>query len=829
MRSILVAVVGLLSSLAAAQTPPPVVINELMASNYGVVADPDFGDYGDWLELYNTGTDTVDLSGFFLTDDRAEPFAWRIPDGQILAPGAFLVIWADDENTGLHTSFRLSADGEEVALYDRAGRLVDAHVFGEQTTDVSIGRVPDGGPTWRFLAAPTPGAPNPTHGYAGVAAPPAVSLPGGFYTGPQTIVLASGDPETVVRYTLDGTPPTVDSPTATAPLTIPSTQVMRAAAFRDGYRPSQVVTQSYFIDATHELPVVSLVTDPAHFFSDETGIYVEGTNGIPGRCRSDPVNWNQEWERPVHVAFYEPDGTLGFAMDAGVQIHGGCTRIYPQKSLALYARRAYGAAKIDYPVFADLPFERYNNLILRSSAQDWWRTLFRDGLIQSVIRPRMDVDGQAYRPAVVYLNGQYWGIHNLREKQNEHYLEAHHGVDPDAVEIMGSEDAPLRGHSAHYDRLLDYLAAHDLNTPESYRFIRSMIDVDAYLAYLVAEIYSANGDWPANNLKLWRPRTPDGRWRWMLFDLDFGFGGNAIGQYDTNNLALATAPDGPSWPNPPWSTYLFRRLLENDRFKHAFLQRLAAHASTTFAPDRVLPIIDSLQAQIASEIPRHKARWPQSMSLGGSWPELVEIMRTFARNRALSIRGHVYDQFDVPGSARLMLDLGPEPNGHVAVYGLPLLPDDPAPIFFRGVPLELTAVPAEGYVFAGWSGLVDSAADTITVVLTESTSLRAAFVPEGTTTAAAPPPAAGADRLGANYPNPVSSQTVIPLTLAETGPVTVTVYDLLGREVMTPVDAVWPAGRHEVVVDAAALANGLYLYEMHTPRGDQTAYLMVAR
>ena len=177
--------------------------------------------------------------------------------------------------------------------------------------------------------------------------------------------------------------------------------------------------------------MISLVTDPAGFFSDETGIYVEGTNGIPGRCGADPVNWNQDWERPVHFSFFEPDGAGGFdlALDqgAGVEIFGGCSRIYPQKSLTLRARGRYGASDCAYRFFPELDIESFDDLILRSSAQDWWRTMFRDGMIQTLTR-HMDIDGQAYRPTVVFLNGEYWGIHNLREKLNEDYLAGHYGT-----------------------------------------------------------------------------------------------------------------------------------------------------------------------------------------------------------------------------------------------------------------------------------------------------------------------------------------------------------------------------------------------------------------
>ena len=733
----------LASGAAAPAHAQGVIVNELLASNQATLADPDFGSFGDWIELHNASGETVDLGGASLTDDFDEPGKWVIPDGTTLAPGAFLLVWADDENTAppeataLHTNFKLSGGGERVGLYAASGAVIDTMSFGEQTTDISYGRHPDGSATFALFAIPTPGAANTTEPGGGVAEAPTFSLASGFYASGGSVVMTAPEADATVRYTLDGSDPTEASTAYVGPLALDATTVIRAASFAPGRAPSDVVTRSYFVDEASAIPVISLVTDPAGFFSDETGIYVVGTNGIPGRCRTDPVNWNQDWERPVHFSFFEPDGAGGFdlALDqgAGVEIFGGCSRIYPQKSLTLHARGEYGTPDFAYRFFADTDIESFDDLVLRTSAQDWWRTMFRDGMIQTLTR-HMDLDGQAYRPTAVFLNGEYWGIHNLREKLNEDYVASHYGYDDDDVEII---EGTLRGTSEHYDRLLDVLDAGGLNTPEAMAEVEALMDVEQFLNYQIAEIYSANADWPGNNLKLWRPLTPEGRWRWMLFDTDFGFGGNANSQYFSNTLALATDPNAPGWPNPPWSTYLFRSLLTNDGFRHTFIQRLAAHMSTTFEPERTLAVIDSLQANVAPEIPRHKQRWTQSISFGPSWQALVNIMRDFATARPAAVRGHVTDYFDeVVGSARLTVST--TEGGRVFAEGVPLAPLrlDGTPVasgepfeavFFRGVPLQLVAVPEDGYVFAGWAGLVDASADTVSAMLTESASLTATF------------------------------------------------------------------------------------------------------
>ena len=818
-----------------------VVINELLASNEATLADPDFGDFGDWIELYNASGETVDLSGASLTDDFDEPDKWVLPDGVTLAPGAFLLVWADDEDTAqtaLHTNFKLSGGGEQVGLYDASGAVLDSLSYGEQTTDISYGRYPDGSDAFALFAVPTPGAANTTEPGGGIAEAPTFSLASGFYASGGSVVMTAPEADATVRYTLDGSDPTETSTAYTAPLALDATTVIRAAAFAPGRAPSEIVTRSYFVDEAGTVPVISLVTDPAGFFSDETGIYVEGTNGIPGRCRTDPVNWNQDWERPVHFSFFEPDGTGGFtlALDqgAGVEIFGGCSRIYPQKSLALHARSQYGASDFGYRFFADVDIDSFDDLVLRSSAQDWWRTMFRDGMIQTLTR-HMDLDGQAYRPTVVFLNGEYWGIHNLREKLNEDYVAGHYGYDDNDVEII---EATWGGQSEHYDEL-DELLTGDLTTPEAWAEVEARMDVDEYLSYQIAEIYSANADWPGNNLKLWRPMTPEGRWRWMLFDTDFGFGGNANGQYDSNTLALATDPNADGWPNPPWSTYLFRRLLTNDGFRHAFIQRMAAHASTTFEPQRALAMIDSLQANIEAEIPRHKQRWPQSISFGPSWDALVDIMRDFATARPAAVRGHVTSYFDeVIGSARLTLTT--TSGGHVLAEGVPMaplrldgtpqLPDASGgvfePLFYRGVPLQLVAVPDEGYEFVGWSGVVGATTDTLSVVLDETyPSLTATFALATATEVGAPE----ASALRAMYPNPASGAVTIEATLGSPGDLSVRVLDMLGREVLVLARGRAAAGPLRFSVDASALPAGVYSVLMTADGFRATRRLVVAR
>lgn len=761
-----------------------VVINELMAANVQGLSDPDFGAKADWVELRNLHSFPVNIGGYSLTDDREMAKKWIIPSNTFIPSNGYMLLWADDRNTGLHTNFKLSAEGEYLGLYTTQGVLADSVSFPVQSPDIAWGRSPDGSGSWSFLSPPSPATKNPEKGILGKAPQPVVLRQGGIYGNPQLVQLQTSLPNSLIRYTTDGTPPNALSSLYTSALTVESTTVLRAAVFHPDYQESDPVTHFYLIGGKYTLPIVSIATDPKNFFDNHIGIYVEGTNGKTGNCSSKPVNWNQDWERPVHVSFFEPDGRIGFAQNMGIQIYGGCSRIYPQKGLALYARSMYGPSRMKYPIFPQLPFKDYNNLLLRSGGQDWWRTMFRDELMHTLIGKNTQLDIMAYRPALVFLNGEFWGIHNLREKQNEAYLEAHHGVDPDQLDVIEGNGVVKNGSAAHFKALTDWLAKNDLSLATSLAYVGKQIDLENYLDYTTSEIFVANGDWPGHNLSYWRPATVTGKWRWFIYDLDFGFGGNSNGMVNSNTLAWATDPASAAEYNPPWSTFILRKLLENKKFKEDFIQRMAAHLNTTFAPDHVLHTIDSIQTLLLPEIARHKARWERSLSFYKTWDDAIEVMRDFGRRRPDAIRAFYQAKFGLSGSTGLNLSVKSSTaetgGGTVTIQGVKMPEGDHRLLFFKEVPLRLKAIPDAGFTFTGWSGMVQSSLDTLTVTLLGESGLVARF--ERTSVLNELEVLQQPLSLSL-YPNPSRETAQLRLSGLQPGLLKASVYDLLGREV----------------------------------------------
>ncbi len=685
-------------------------INEIMAED---------GDYADWTEIYNTGDQPVSLDGLYLSDDLEKAEKWAFPSDLIIAAKGFRVLWADGMDSGSHTSFKLKQKGEDIGLFDPEGALIDSLVYEQQVPDVSFGCHPDGGSAWLFFGEPTPGLGNSKTGCekndpVNRPDPPHFSLPGGFYAKSQTLSLSSDLPEVEIRYTLDGSAPDSAASLYTAPIALDSGAVVRARTFDKGCFPSPIASTTYFIGVSHSLPVISISTDPANLWDEEMGIYTEGANYDPFEGKA---NYLEDWERPVSLEFYEPGGMLGFSMNAGMKIHGGSSRDYLQKSVSVHARERFGNDEIQYKLFPDEDIETFKSFILRNDGCcDDERTLFRDAILHLVLKDQMDMDLQAYRPTVVYLNGAYWGILNLREKLNEDYLASHHDADPDAVDILEESRHVVEGDAEHYENLSDFVASEDMASDENYEYVRTQMDTDEYINYQIAEIYSANSDWPGNNIRYWRPQTPDGKWRWLLYDTDYAF---VSYEYEGIRKAAEGQP-------------LFSGLLKNAAFRNELIQRLASHLNTTFLPDQIISVIDRLRAGILEEVPNHIRKWggtygSYSISTRSQWEDNIEIRRTFARRRPAYARQHITDYFGLSGTANLTLKISEPCSGEISVQEVAMPGRHFTGTWFRDVPLRLKARANPGWRFTQWQGIPGGSSDTLSLILTGDFSITAMF------------------------------------------------------------------------------------------------------
>lgn len=508
---------------------------------------------------------------------------------------------------------------------------------------------------------------------------------------------------------------------------------------------SDVATHSYFIQFSSTFPVISLSTNPNHLFDEDTGIYVPGVNYDSVSSEADDTgNYYQrgrEWERPIHIEYFEADGNLAFSQGAGVRIHGGFTRRFAQKSLRLYSRSDYGESRFTYQFFDDKEIEDFNRLLLRNSGNDWGMTMFRDAAMQSLVG-HLDLDRQSYQPSIVFLNGEYWGIHNVRDRLDKHYLETHYGADRDQFTILereGQLSDGLEKGQEDYENMIDYVNSHDLAEEEHYHHVETLMDIDNYIQYYVTQIYNANSDWPHNNIDFWRyenihnesnlTEPLDGRWRWFLYDVDRSLGYES---YDHNTIEMVTSTLNPRH-NEEWPNILFRALLDNDHFKNKFMTELADHLNTTFHEERVIQTVNEFHALYEPEIEKHIDRWgiPESVE---AWNEEVEVMRIFATNRPNIVREHVVDYFGLTGTSDVRVISDTE-KGKVIINSLEITEDTPGiesaeewtGRYFQGVPIMVTAVPNEGFSFAGWGEEIDADSDSIEIILDRDIVLEPVF------------------------------------------------------------------------------------------------------
>ncbi|MGK0363649.1 MAG: hypothetical protein ACI85O_000702 [Saprospiraceae bacterium] len=604
-------------------------------------------------------------------------------------------------DSAFHTNFKISSGGETLYLFDNNGELVDNLLIPPGLETYSWG-IPSGSDDLLLLEEVTPGTENSTTGFLGINDADVIfSHPGGSVSA-LSLNLSSDTPDAIIRYTLDATIPNESSPSYLLPLNINQNRVVRARIFRENYIPSLTKSMTYLVNDYHDLPVVSLVTEPDNFFDNDTGIYVLGDTYI-NDFPFFGANFWEDWERPIHLTFYEEDGSLGIEFDAGVKIFGNYSRGQDQRSLAIFARNQYGIDEINYPFFPELDYENFQSLVLRNAGNDLFRSNMRDATITGLMRGT-DLEYQAYRPTAAYLNGEYWGIYGMREKVNEHFLASKYNVDADDVSILEFGGDIVQGDNQSYMDVIDFVTNNSLGSNNNYQFVADRIDIENYIIYNVAQIYFDNQDWPGNNIKFWR--TPDTKWRWILYDTDFGFSIWNNNSYSNNTLAFALEPNGPGWPNPPYSTLLLRKLTENISFRNELVNRFADEMNTRFLPTNVIDHIDSTAAKIASEIPDHFNRYDEPPAF---WYSQVDVMRNFGNQRPMRVKNHIKSVFDLPDYHELTIDNEDPTEGYVLINNRLNIEDEEwKGDYFEDVPIKIRAIAKAGHIFSHWAGAVSS-------------------------------------------------------------------------------------------------------------------------
>lgn len=599
-----------------------------------------------------------------------------------------------------NANFKLSRSGETIRMYDAGFALLDAKTYTPMQTDHSTARIPDGAATWCFVNTPSPGSTNNfSTCYTSYAPSPIFSLAPGFY--PTTHWLNLSTASGLIRYTINGDEPTNTSTPYLFPILIDSNIVIRAKVYLNGYLPSLTVTNTYFIGENITLPVFAINTDSLNLWDENTGIYTFGPNAQPNFPYFGANFW-QKWQKQASIEYFDRDKNRIFNFDAMISIYGNYSRAQPQKSFEINLSNSLGQGQLNFPLIPDKPnIINSSDFILRNSGTDYNIVHFRDAFMERVMKPTY-TGYIAAEPAVMFLNGNFWGVYTIHENHDHHWVENNFGYKETETEYIKEYGSTLEMKSGTPDffwNTYNYVTTQDSSTNEFYQFMDSTWDLKNVIDYFSCETYFNNGDWIGdwtNNIKMWRPTKSGGKFRYLLYDLDFGLGYDA--NFSENRLAKALHPTAQCY-----TSNLFNGFLRNTRFKIDFINRYADLMNTIFLPSAMFPIMHQFQDSMAYDMPEHFAKWGSNMT---EWQNHINVMRNFINLRRDTTGKMINNEFGLQGRVLLTLNVTPAGAGRIQISTVTPETYPWSGIYFNGNPVTITAIPNPGFSFNYWSSPV---------------------------------------------------------------------------------------------------------------------------
>lgn len=720
---------GFFSFISKAQT---IVINEYSCSNVNGITDA-FGEREDWIELYNTTASSIDLTGYYLSDKANNLTKWQIPSGSIPANG-FKMVFCSKRNTvngnQYHTNFTLSqTDGDWIILSNPTAVVVDSFKIVHLTkSDHSVGRATNGAANFRLFTNPTPNANNVGGGNFYIPTP-VFALQAGFYNGPQMVNITCADPTATIRYTLNGQDPTSTSTAYTGPISVTSTKVIRAAAFGTGLT-SFTATNTYFINETHTVPVVSVCSQ---------GVFQLVANGS-----QNPPN------RVGAFELFEQDGSFVDEGEGDFNKHGNDSWSYNQRGFDFIMRDQYGYNnEIDHQIFPEKSRDKFQRLILKCAASDNYPfetggAHIRDAFIHTLSdRAKMKLDERTWRPCVVYLNGQYWGVYEIREKADDaDYTEYYYDqgkFDNYYLKTWGNtwEEYGAPNALPDWNTLINYIQTNNMATPANFAYVDSKLNWQSLCDYFVFNSFVVNRDWLNWNTAWWRGTNPNGdkkKWNYTLWDMDATFGHytNYTGIPDVSaNADPCNAENLPDPGGQGHTQILSKLILENPTVKQYYIARYADLSNTYFSCTYMNALLDSMLQEITPEMQRQITRWGGSMT---TWQNNVQAMRNFMNTRCTAIQSGMIDCYQLSGPHNVTFQVTPANSGTIKVNSV-WAPSYPwTTSYYGGITTNVIAKPEPGYQFLKWEYLngpmnLAITEDTNSINIAGTETVRAVFIP----------------------------------------------------------------------------------------------------
>ena len=632
------------------------------------------------------------------------------------------------ENIGLyHTNFKLS-NGETVSLADSLGNIIDQKLITTNSSLISEGRSPDGIGSWCYFSTLSPGLSNDSvHCYNDISDPPIISLSSGWYSNLECLTIDIPN-NSDVYFSVNGDIPDTNDFKYLDTLCFDSTTILSVRAFsHNNLMPSKVIDRTYiFNEDNFGLPVFSIITDSLNLWDWDNGIYVLGPNANPAPPNKGANFW-QPWSKRSRLEFFDKNRVKQFDEEFDLEIHGGWSRAFDQKSFRLDFKSAY-TGEFEYPIFNQKPdIDHYNNLNLRNGGGHNKISRIQDGLV-SYVSEGTNIDIMAYEPCILYLNGKYWGLYGVREKIDEKYIESNHGIDSDSIDLI-NQSRTLAGSDIHFINSYHRIMNADPDSSIFIDLVKEYFDLDNYIDYFIIETYIQNMDWlrgGANNIKLWRPQVPNGKWRYVLYDTDLSFGVNFNEIPETDYIEVARNPNIESKHSD-----LFDHILDNSIFQCKFINRYTDLVNTIFETDSFRVLMDSLRHQIYDAMPIHIDRW-NSHSSSTMWGYMVNYIANYNDQRVSFSLDNVQSQFNL--SDPIILDLNVLSNTSGKIMINTITPDTypwNGSFFTQSCPINMSAIANSGYVFSHWQShhIIGSQIynDSIDISLSQDDTITANF------------------------------------------------------------------------------------------------------
>lgn len=792
-------------------------INEVCSSNDVVLQDQE-GEFPDWIELYNASQTAVNLSGMYLTDDPKDTTKWQFQSGSIAPNGYFIVFASDeDEENSLppHTSFKISQDGEPLLLFSAQKELIDSIILPFVSTDFSYGNSADGNGNRVFFSTPTPNASN--NSSTGVdhilAYKPEVNPKTGVYQSPFQVSMSTAEVNGTIRYTLDGSEPNTTSAIYSEPITISSSTVVTVKVFSDNTFPSNSIVRNYIFLEDQTLPIICLSTDPGYFFDPDTGIYVLGPNAS-SEFPYYGANFWSDTEVPVFVQWIDTYGNLGFEQKMGTRIHGGSvSRTRPMRSLRMLADDKYGKDEVEYQLFSTKIQPKNKRFILRNSGSDYLKTMFRDGFTHNVfISNNLHLDAVCFNPVEVYLNGEFWGIHNVREKIDRFYPKYNYGYDENDIDMLEEQDEIVDGNYDVFDAHEALILDMDLSEEANFQIADSLFDIRNIADYNICQTYINNLDWPFNNLKFWRARVDSSKWRYVIFDLDAALGGVNFAPYDFDALGRAMGSHGDTNRH----VIILRKLLENENYYWYYINRYCDLVNTVFSPPQFTGAVDRAAARIEAVIPRHFERWNSETD---NWYEEIDHLKTFLTERPPYAIRHVQEFYELADQAQIHLNVYPPKAGAIQLNSVSLKEFPFNGIYFEDVPIFVSVLENAGYQFSHW--------ESNRTEQTGSNNLEQRFLPNNGDSLTAVFIGPAQYETISVYPNPASSSVNVEFVVNHKQSVKIELSDVNGRSIESLYEAQLQAGTHKLKLAISKRLEGMFVLSVKTEDACYTSKLIL--